>query len=115
MTNFKRNLIVISMLLFGIAGAAFAQSLDNKGNDFYMSFMPNFDSNVNIQVHLTSETTTDVTVQYPANSPTFNQTVTVNPGAITIVSLPITHSAGWTPGVVQDNLERAFGADELVA
>ncbi|MEL6822282.1 MAG: IgGFc-binding protein, partial [Calditrichota bacterium] len=115
MTNFKRNLIVISMLLFGIAGAAFAQSLDNKGNDFYMAFMPNFDSNVNIQVHLTSETTTDVTVQYPANSPTFNQTVTVNPGAITIVSLPITPSAGWTPGVVQDNLVRAFGADEFVA
>lgn len=94
-----------------------SQILDNKGKEFVMSFLPNFDASVTIQLHLTGDVGTMVTVEYPVNSPTFTTTVAVTPGVITIVPLPITPSTGWTAGVVQNNSVRAYSPtdDEFVA
>ena len=61
---------------------------DNKGTEFILSFIPNY-STPNVELHLTADAATDVTVEYPVNSPTFTTTVAVTPGAITAVSLPV--------------------------
>lgn len=93
------------------AGAA----LDNKGTDFIVSFMPNYTGPVDIELHLTADAPTSVTVDYPVNSPTFTTTVNVNPGAITVVSLPQTASTDWPPDAVQNNAVRMSAAGEFVA
>lgn len=110
------RILPVLMLAFYIL-PAYSQILDNKGKEFIMSFLPNFDASVTIQLHLTGDVGTMVTVEYPVNSPTFTTTVAVTPGAITIVPLPITPSTGWTAGVVQNNSVRAYSPtnDEFVA
>jgi hypothetical protein len=87
--------------------------LDNKGTDFILAFMPNF-SNGNVELHLTSDVNTSVTVEYPVTSPTFTTTVAVTPGSVTVVSLPVSAAQSWTPDVVANNAVRAFAPDEFV-
>lgn len=105
-------LIAVSLFAFVPAQAA----LDNKGTDFIMTFLPGL-NNPTIELHLTSDAPTMVTVDYPVNSPTFTTTVAVNPGSITIVSIPNTSSQGWIDGTVQNNALRAYSSDgdEFVA
>jgi cysteine-rich repeat protein len=91
------------------AGAA----LDNKGKDFILSFTPNFDQSGVRQVHLTSDVATSVTVEYPVNLPSFSTTVAVNPGSITVVTLPIGVTA-FTPDVVANNAIHLFAAEEFI-
>lgn len=90
-----------------------AQDLDNKGRDFIFGFLPNL-SGPTIELHLTADANTMVTINYPVNSPTFTTTVAVNPGNVTIVSLPAASAQGWTAGSVQNNAVRAFADDEFV-
>lgn len=94
------------------AGAAHAQSLDNKGRDFIIAFLPNF-SGATLELHLTADEATDVTVEYPYNSPSFTTTVPVLPGEVTIVGIPI-GAEDWTPGAVMNNSVHAFADEEFV-
>ena len=68
-----------------------AQVLDNKGRDFLMAFIPNgvtpTPPATGIELHLTGDTATTVTIEYPALSPTTTLTAQVTPGQVTIVPL----------------------------
>ena len=109
------NVVVAVFLAFFVAGTGWAQSLDNKGTDFIMAFNPNtLSSFQGVELHLTSDVATTVTVHYPVNAPTFTTSVPVNPGAVTIVSLPQSASTGWSPNVIGNNAVRAFADDEFV-
>jgi len=85
-----------------------AQSLDNLGDDFIMGFMPNYSGAATVALHLTAAVSTNVTVQYPVNSPTFDTTVAVGPGAVTIVDVPVAAASAWTLDAPTNNAVRAF-------
>lgn len=78
---------MVVALLAVLVPAIASASLDNKGTEFLMGFIPNY-STPSAELHLTSDVSTDVTVTYPVNSPTFTQTVAVTPGSVTIVTIP---------------------------
>lgn len=103
-----------AILLLMVALPAFAAVLDNKGKDFLVAFLPNELGAATIQLHLTSDVATSVTVQYPANFPTFTTTVPVTPGNIAIVTLPVSAANGWTAGVPANNAVRAFADQEFI-
>ena len=48
-----------------------ADSLDNKGKEFILAFLPNYQGQGARELHLTSDAEAEVTVEYPLNSPTF--------------------------------------------
>ncbi|MCA9000669.1 MAG: IgGFc-binding protein, partial [Planctomycetes bacterium] len=100
----------ISMLALGVP--AFAQNLDNSGTDFLCGFLPNY-SNGDIELHISSVFSTNVTVEYPVNSPTFTTTVPVVPGTITTVALPATASQNWAADFVDNNMVRVTAPDEF--
>ena len=81
-------------------------ALDNKGTDFILSFLPQ-PLTENIELHLTSDVATDVTIEYPVNAPTFSTTVAVAPGTITTVPVPNTASSSWILDLVSNNAVRA--------
>lgn len=89
--------------------------IDNKGREFFVGLMPNPLGSVTASVQLTSDVPTSVTVQYPVNTPTFSQTVSVNPGQVTLVNLPSGTHANWTAGRVLNNSIRLSGPDDFVA
>ncbi|MCA9242812.1 MAG: DUF11 domain-containing protein [Phycisphaerales bacterium] len=97
-------------LLLSATPYLFAQSIDNKGIEFITSFMPNFFT-PQIELHLTGEQHTMVTVTYPVRNPTFTTTVAVNPGQVTIVALPYQASSVWPLGIVANNAVRAVSLD----
>lgn len=103
--------LVMVMVLMVTSAAA---SIDNQGKDFILAFLPNHVGSGSLELHLTSATSTNVTVEYPVNSPTFTTTVAVNPGAVTIVSVPGTADA-WSANVVSNNAVRAHAPNEFVA
>ena len=114
--NLKKGFIVpLSFVLLSLSLISLtnAQNLDNKGDDFIMAFMPATSQNAT-ELHLTSDVATNVTVEYPTNFPTFSTTVPVNPGSITIVSIPVNSSLGWPIGVVDNNTVHAFAPDEFI-
>jgi len=92
---------VLALLL--TSTAARGQSLDNKGTDFIFAFLPNSTGDSAVELHLTSDVSTSATVEYPVNSPTFTSTVAVNPGSVTIVSLPTSAANSWPFGTVANN------------
>ena len=103
-------------LLAAPARAQLAEAPDNKGRDFYMAFMPNNGGGQNVQVHLTADVATQVTVQYPAIAPFQVDTqVDVGPGQITVVSLPTSAASSWPSGQIANNLVHAFASREFVA
>jgi hypothetical protein len=104
---------VLSMVAF--ANPQFATAdLDNAGEEFILSVLPNY-TTPNVEVHLTSAVATTVTVEYPVNAPTFTSSVAVNPGSITIVSLPSDAAQSWSSGVIQNNSFRLSAPVEFVA
>lgn len=111
---------VASMLsLCGVLAAALppgaaGQSIDNKGTEFFLTFLPNY-SGGQVELHLTSEFATSVTVEYPINTPTFSNAYALTPGTITIVSLPGTASTAWAADGINNNAVRISAADEVVA
>jgi hypothetical protein len=116
MKNFVNRLTtgVLALLMLVLApGISDAQTLDNKGKDFLMTFLPNL-STPTIELHLTASAPTTVTVEYPVNAPTFSTSVAVNPGAITIVAIPGNSSSGWSPGSVQNQAVHAYADTEFV-
>lgn len=106
---------------FDYGGLLFNQTpgtviLDNKGTDFIMGFLPNYNDQSTLEVHLTADAGTEVTVQYPVNAPVFNQTVSVTPGTITIVEIPVDASSNWSLNQATpfNNAVRAFSDNEFV-
>ncbi|MES1242912.1 MAG: prenyltransferase/squalene oxidase repeat-containing protein [Acidobacteriota bacterium] len=88
--------------------------IDNKGREFFVGFLANLRTTASAQIHLTSEIPTSVTIQYPVNSPSFSQTVSVTPGQVRVVNLPnVTHNS-WTAGRVLNNAVRVSSPDEFV-
>ena len=91
---------------------AWCQGDDNKGNDFLLAFLPN-DIDLaagRVELHLTSDIAADVTVQYPAYSPALTSTVSLTPGNISVVDLPIKAANGWAADQVNNNTVRAFSS-----
>lgn len=105
--------LVTSMAVLLPHSVAFAD-LDNAGNEFILSVLPNY-TTPNVEVHLTSSVSTTVTVEYPVNAPTFTSSVAVNPGAITIVSLPSDAAQAWPNAVITNNSFRLSAPSEFVA
>lgn len=98
----------------GLAAPPVQAALDNKGTDFIMAFNQNYDNDVTIELHLTSDVATQVTVNYPVNLPTFTTTVPVSPGNVTIVTLPASSATSWATNTVLNNGVRAFSNNEFV-
>jgi hypothetical protein len=119
---FKNNLtkgiivpLTLVLLSLSFIGLTNAQSLDNKGDDFIMAFMPNLSgSGYTVELHLTSDVNTIVTVEYPVNSPTFSTPVVVTPGTVSILTIPLTAATGWPSGAVGNNAIRAFADEEFI-
>ncbi len=89
LSAFAAAVLVLPSVVYG-------QYVDNKGTDFIMAFLPNHTESTAVQVHLTSDVNTNVTVEYPVNSPTFTTTVAGGPGSVTIVTLPASVGYGNT-------------------
>ncbi|WP_018013382.1 IgGFc-binding protein [Teredinibacter turnerae] len=108
---------VATLCLCFVVGAMAARSYaaqDNFGKEFLLPFLPNAYGAVTLQVHLTGNTTTDVSLSYPMNNPTFTTTVTVLPGTVTVVDIPLS-ADDWIEGAVADNLVFAESDEEFVA
>lgn len=110
------GLIFILVGAMVLPTASFA-ALDNKGKDFIVSFLFNSLGRAvseQVQLHLTGDVATTVTVEYPVNSPTFTTTVNVVPGSVSIVTLPLSASFGWSIDNIGNNSIRAFADQEFV-
>jgi hypothetical protein len=97
--------VVFGLLVLGLGTQSFTDAfaaLDSKGKEFILTFLPQI-STGKVQLHLTSDSPTTATVNYPVNSPTFTTTVNVNPGTITVVDLPLQAWTSWNRGTVQNN------------
>lgn len=106
-----------AMLLFALillAHGTAAADLDNKGKEFISALLPQY-SYQYIEVHLSSDVPTSVTVEYPVNSPTFSTTVALTPGTVSVVSLPTTASSAWNPGAASNNAVHMSSDNEFVA
>lgn len=88
--------------------------IDNKGREFFVGYLPNPLVATTASVHLTSDLPSTVTVQYPAVSPSFSQTVELTPGQVTVVNLPAGSHSSWTAGAVRNNLVRLAGTEDFV-
>ena len=91
--------LIISTFQIYFLQSVYAQTSDNKGKEFIFSFLPNYFADPAVEVHLTSDVTTDVKIEYPVNSPTFTKTVTVIPGNISVVTLPVSVATNWNSNV----------------
>ncbi|ABG41268.1 hypothetical protein Patl_2757 [Paraglaciecola sp. T6c] len=110
-----KSLIVLCAWLLGLsAWQTTAQQIDNKGTEFILAFTPNFDTTGDVEIHLTGDTATQVTINYPMNSPTFTTVENVVPGSVTVVPIPITAISNATPNTIQDNAIHAVAAEEFV-
>jgi hypothetical protein len=108
----RRILAVLCIAAFVLIEPAHA-TLDNKGKEFFLTMLYNLNTPT-IELHLTADVSTMVTVEYPVNSPTFSSTVAVGPGVVTIVTVPTSSAQGWTAGVPQNNAIHAFSNDDFV-
>ncbi len=101
--------------MFGPSTYTFAD-LDNSGTSFVIGFTPNYPGyyGENVDLHITSDTATEATINYPAISPIFTTTVPVTPGSVTIVNLPVLAQSGWVVDTVQDNAVEITALDEVV-
>jgi len=115
--NRKQIGVIILLLIFLVSfvNISYSQFLDNKGKDFIMAFMPNLSgSGYTVELHLTSDVSTTVIVEYPVNSPTFSTSVAVTPGTVSILTVPLAASNGWPIGAVSNNAVHAFATEEFV-
>ncbi|MEM5496485.1 hypothetical protein WNY77_03640 [Paraglaciecola mesophila] len=110
-----KTLLVLCAWLLGVSALQTnAQQIDNKGTEFILAFTPNFDSSGDVEIHLTGDTATQVTINYPMNSPTFTTVENVLPGTVTVVSIPITAISNAEPNTIQDNAIHAVATEEFV-
>ena len=90
------------------------QTVDLVGNDFIIGMLPNFGTTNTVELHLTSDVSTTVQVDYPIINPTFSTSVSIDPGEITIIEVPNSSSGGWNPGTVENNAIRASSDQDFV-
>ena len=110
-----KTLLVMCAWLLGVSALqANAQQIDNKGTEFILAFTPNFDSSGDVEIHLTGDIATQVTINYPMNSPTFTTVENVVPGSVTVVAIPITAISNATPNTIRDNAIHAIATEEFV-
>jgi hypothetical protein len=108
--------LVFGLLVLGIGSFsipdAFA-ALDSKGTEFLIAFQENFSGTRGaLQVHISGDVSTQATITYPSNNPTFSTTVNVNPGQITTVDLP-RDPAVWPVGTPSDHLVKVTAPQEI--
>lgn len=104
----RSGLALLVLCLLAVTGAR-AQSGDSRGREFWLTFLPNFELfTISIELHLTSDVATDVTIEYPARNPTFMTVVSLTPGTITEVVLPQDAANRWVEDAVSDNAVHAF-------
>lgn len=108
--DLRRYLVAVLLVATFIAAQPADAALDNKGKEFIMAFLRAFNSPT-LELHLTSDVATTVTVEYPIG--TVISSVAVNPGAITIVPVP-TAASMWANATVESRAVRATAADEFV-
>jgi hypothetical protein len=109
----RRILSLFAALL--MSATAGAQTIDNKGTEFILAFIPNAGTQArDVEVHITADTATEARVRYPMNAPVFDSTVAVLPGAVTVVTLPGSAEVAWQPDVIQDNAVHITAGDEVV-
>lgn len=101
--------------LVAVPATTVAQSIDNQGTEFFVTFLPNYSGGGQVELHLTAAVATTATVEYPINAPTFTNSYPLTPGTITIVALPTTAASAWTPGAVSNNAVRITAPEEVVA
>lgn len=107
------SIIALALSWSAFFAPAAGAALDNIGTEFFLAFMPNFQA-PEVELHLSGEVATNVTIEYPVNAPTFSTTVAINPGSVTIVPLPASAAQTWIAGTVQDNAVRAFADQEFI-
>jgi hypothetical protein len=117
MSNLLKKTMLV--LVFIITGAVLTinsteAALDNRGTDFILGFLPNYSGTGNVELHITGDVATEVTVNYPVNSPTFTTTVTVVPGDVKIVSIPYAAQKNWVRGSIQNNCVHVFSEEEFL-
>lgn len=118
--NSRRKLISLCAIFFLAVFSIFTSThiysaVDNKGTEFIVPFLPNFNQNAtSIQLHLAADTATTVDIQYPMNEPTFITSVNVVPGDVSVVDLPLS-ADNWTSDTIADNAVLATSDDEFVA
>jgi IgGFc binding protein len=100
-------------------GHVSAQSIDNKGVEFLIGFLPNPQGGFETfatEIQVTSDVALTVQLEYPVGT-VIQQNVMVTPGDITVLSLPTTSANAWTPDTVQSNMVRVISetGDEFVA
>jgi hypothetical protein len=109
---FKHISILFFFIIFYIVlfmnSPIHAQLIDNKGDEFIFSFIPNIFDAEACEIYLSAETATDVTIEYPIISPTFTTTVSLTPGDVTVVSVPPEAANSWNDGQNLNNALRAF-------
>jgi hypothetical protein len=104
---------VAAALVMALTIASVVASVDNKGTEFLMGYLPNYQSNAaNLQVHLTGDTATTVTLEYPVG--TVVGTYAVTPGTVTVASVPVAANQ-WAANAVASRIVRASAPDEFVA
>ena len=82
------------------------------GREFVLGFLPNTLSiNHSVQVQLSSEQPTIVTIEYPLDDPTFTTTAELTPGEVSVVEIPTDAANAWAAGAVSRNAVR-LSADE---
>jgi hypothetical protein len=114
---FTITIIFSSLFLTDLTKTAKAQFLDYAGNDFIIAFMPNLFASgkpITLELHLIGKVNTIVTVEYPVNSPTFSTTVAVNPGSITVLTIPLSAATSWPIGATANNAVHVRAQDEFV-
>ena len=114
-----RIFFILLALLVCFALTANAQYFDNKGKDFLLTYLPNYnDQTVPIQkteLHLTAEQPVDsVHIKYPAIAPIFETTVSLTPGVVTIVEIPLESANGWPVATVTDHAVHVYSQQEFI-
>ena len=110
----QTGVVMLSLLTLVTGLNSYAQGtyLDNKGTDFIMAFLPNYQEGGSRQLQLTADAGTTVRVEYPTG--TFFGNFVASPGVVTIVTLPNTVSSSWVANSVQNNTVRASSTNEFV-
>ena len=114
--NYAHGAIQTLLLLLVPSAVTQAQIVDNLGTEFFIGFMPNENEEARLattELLIASDTTTNVTVEYPALEPTFTTTVPVVPGQITLVDLGTDPAFRWTPGAKDSNVVRVTAVDPI--
>ena len=88
--------------------------VDNAGREFIVGFLRELRTDSLAALHLTSDVSTTVTIEYPVNSPVLSEMVELTPGDVTVFNLPSSVHSGWPAGRVRNNALRLSAPDEFV-